>query len=198
MSAGPFQAVVTTSSNAVRALTALGDRGVPSATPLFAVGDHTALEAKRAGFAAVRSAGGTLDHLVGLVGKELTPSAGTLLYAAGEVQAGDLVGRLAELGFTVETAIVYRAAPRPRLAAVAEAALRGNRVDGILLYSLRSAEALVNALSAAALAPLPGRVTCFCLSPAIAAVLPAVTRGPILVAERPDQISLFALIERAG
>ena len=92
--ARPYQAVLATSSNAVRALAGRAVRPVSVEVPLLAVGDQTALEAKRSGFSAARSAGGALDDLVALVGAELSPAAGPLLYAAGEEQAGDLAGRL--------------------------------------------------------------------------------------------------------
>ena len=57
-------------------------------------------------------------------------------------------------GFDVETAIVYRAEPRARLAKVAEAALKDGTADGVLLYSRRSAAAFALALRAGGLAPL--------------------------------------------
>jgi uroporphyrinogen-III synthase len=190
-----YQAVVVTSSNAVRALARRAVRPVPAETPLYAVGDQTALEAKRAGFLATRSAGGALDDLVALVNGELLPAAGPLLYAAGEEQAGDLAGELNANGFEVETATLYRTEPRPRLAKVAEVALRAGEVDGVLLYSRRSAAAFALALRAGDLAPLGKNVTCFCLSAGCAEPLAKITEGPVQIAEKPDQLSLFALIE---
>ena len=91
----PYQAVLVTSSNGVRALAARPVRPVSVEVPLFAVGDQTALEAKRAGFSMARSAGAALDGLLSLAAAELSPDAGPLLYAAGEEQSGDLAGRLA-------------------------------------------------------------------------------------------------------
>ncbi len=190
-----YQAVLVTSSNAVRALAGRPVRPVTVEVPLLAVGDQTALEAKRAGFAAARSAGGSLDDLVALVAAELSPAAGPLLYAAGEEQAGDLAGRLGERGFEVETVILYRAEPRARLAQVAEAALKEDAVDGVLLYSKRSAAAFALALRAGGLAPLGDNVACFCLSAAVAEAAARVTGGKVHIAERPDQLSLFAMIE---
>ena len=190
-----YQAVLVTSSNAVRALATRPVRPVTVEVPLLAVGDQTALEAKRAGFGAARSAGGALDDLVALVGAELSPAAGPLLYAAGEEQAGDLAGKLQEQGFDVETAIVYRAEPRPRLANVAEAALKAGTVDGVLLYSRRSAAAFALALRAGGLAPLASSVTCFCISASTAEAVAKVTAGRVLIAERADQLALFAIIE---
>src|SRR5262245_45808721 len=56
-----FQAVLVTSINAVRTLAGISDRAPITGIPIFAVGDRTALEAKRAGFATARSADGAVD-----------------------------------------------------------------------------------------------------------------------------------------
>ena len=193
---GPVQAVLATSSNAVRALAAHPERSRLVDLPFLAVGDRTALEAKRAGFGSARSAGGAVGDLARLAVGELDAGAAPLLYVAGDVQSDDLVGMLAAHGFQVVTATVYRARARSRLAEPAADAFRRGTADGVLLYSRRSADAFALALTAHGLAPLPDRVTCFCLSPAVAESLPAVSSGPILIAQRPDQISLFALFER--
>jgi len=195
ISDAPFQAVLVTSGNAVRALQARPVRPFPVDTPLLAVGDRTALEAKRAGFVAARSAGGTLDDLVALAEAELSPGDGPLLYAAGEERAGDVAERLSALGFEVETVILYRAEARAKLAGVAETALREQRVDGILFYSRRSASAFAAALQAAGLAPLSEDVACFCLSAQTAEPVAPIAKGRMLVAEQSDQIHLFALVE---
>ena len=193
-----FQAVLVTSSNAVRALAKHAERDRLLPLPVLAVGDRTALEARRAGFKNARSAGGALGDLSALVRSTLRPDAGPVLYAAGEVQAGDLGQSLTAEGFSVETAILYGAEPRLRLSDGAVNALRSGAVDGVLLYSERSAAAFALATCAAGLAPLAETVAFFCLSPAMAAPLRAIGGGPVLYPERPDQISLFAIIERFG
>jgi uroporphyrinogen-III synthase len=179
-----YQAVLVTSSNAVRALAARTGGPPDRNVPLLAVGDQTALEAKRAGFAEARSAGGNVDDLIEL--------------ATGEAREGDLAGNLGKLGHNVEVAVLYRTVPRTRLAGVAEAALGEGSVDGILFYSRRSAAAFALALRAGKLAPLGEKLICFCLSHACGEPLQAVTDGEILIAERPDQLALFALIEAAA
>src|SRR5205085_2447206 len=110
------------------------------------------------GFSMARSAGGALDDLLSLAAAELSPDAGPLFYAAGEEQSGDLAGRLTAAGFDVETVILYRTEPRRKLAQVAETALKERTVDGVLLYSRRSAAAFALALRAAGLAPLPSDI----------------------------------------
>jgi uroporphyrinogen-III synthase len=190
-----YQAIIVTSANAVRALAGRTTKPFAVDTPLLAVGDHTALEAKRAGFSEARSAGGALDDLVALAKHELSPAAGPLLYTAGEERSGDLAGDLTAAGFAVETAILYRAEPRKALSGVARDALEADIVDGVLFYSRRSAEAFAAALRAAQLAPLGVRTACFCFSANVAEALAGIVTGKILIAKSPDQVALFALIE---
>jgi uroporphyrinogen-III synthase len=191
-----WQAVLVTSANAVRMLARMPARPFPANVALLAVGDQTALEARRAGFVAARSAGGAMDNLLALAQAELSPDGGPLLYLAGETQAGDLAGELTARGFEVETAILYRSEPREKLAGVAEDALRAAAVDGVLFYSRRSVEAFERALRRARLSPLGERVVCFCLSETVAEAARVFARGAVHVSETPDQISLFVLIEQ--
>jgi uroporphyrinogen-III synthase len=195
LSAGDFQAVLVTSANAVRTLVGQKE-SVPKDTLLLAVGDQTALEARRAGFQKVRSAGGVIEDLIALAKAELSPSGGPLFYAAGEAQAGDLPGRLTAAGFSVETVVLYRAVPRENLARAAEDVLRKGEADGVLLYSRRSALAFVDAAAAADLLPLSKNVALFCISASVSAALPERAGGRIAVAARPDQMGLFALVEQ--
>lgn len=190
-----FQAIAVTSSNAVRALAARTDEAMPSTTPIYAVGDHTALEAKRLGFGAVRSAGGALGDLLSLLADELAADAGPLLYATGRDRSGDLAGAMQARGFDVETVVLYRAEPVETLAGVARDALCADCADGVLLYSARSAEAFARAAQAAALAPLSERTTLFCISNNAAGPVSGLTRGRVVVAAEPNQISLFAAVE---
>ncbi len=193
-----YQAIVVTSTNAVRALVARSDAAVGRSRPLYAVGDRTALEAKRSGFATARSAGGALDDLLRLLKSELAPADGPLLYAAGSDQAGDLTGAMRSSGFDIETAIVYRAEPAKRLSGVAEDALRSDTADGVLLFSQRSAEAFARGVQVAGLVPLKAGVTLYCLSDAVAEPLSGLTKGSVVVAPAPNQISLIAQIESAA
>jgi uroporphyrinogen-III synthase len=192
-----FQAVLVTSINAVRALAALPERKLLSRLPLLAVGDATALAAKRLGVQA-RSAGGDMADLVRLALADLNPDGGALLYLAGAHRSGDLAGELGARGFTVVTHIVYRAEARERLSRPAAEALREGAADGVLVYSQRCAAAFALAVRREALAPLAPRIACFCLSSRAAEPLRAITAGPVLVAAKPDQISLFALLEDAS
>ena len=186
---------MATSSNAVRALAALAATPVSAEVPLYAVGDQSALEAKRAGFVATRSAGGALDELVALVSRELSPgpdpSSTWQVRSDPAIWPADCAGR----GTRSRTAVLYRAKPRSHLAGVAADALKTQRADGVLFYSRRSAAAFALALRAGGLAPLGEEVACFCISAVTAEAIEKVASGRILVAPHPDQLALFAMIE---
>lgn len=191
-----YQAILVTSANAMRVLLDHRERALFADCPLLAVGDQSALMAGRAGFAKTRSAGGSLDDLVALVGSSCQPDAGPLLYLAGQARTGDLEGRLADIGFTVDLRVIYDMADAGGLSETVVDALRAGEIDGVLIYSQRSAAAFALALRAAGLAPLSG-VHAFCLSEAASRPLATVFEGPVHIAEKPDQIHLFAGIDAA-
>ena len=191
-----YQAVLVTSANAVRVLLDHSERDLFADSPLLAVGDRTALMARRAGFAKARSAGGSVDDLVALVGSTCRPDAGPLLYLAGQARSGALEGRLEETGFSVDLRVVYDMEDAGGLSETVAGALRAGEIDGVLIYSQRSAAAFALALRAAGLAPLAG-VHAFCLSEAAARPLATVFEGPVHVAEKPDQTYLFAAVDAA-
>jgi uroporphyrinogen-III synthase len=185
--AGKPQAILVTSVNAVRALERHARRDELKARPVLAVGDRTAVEAKRAGFVSATSAGGALDDLLALVKRSCTP--------AGADRAGDPAGELGRDGFAVETVTVYRAEKAPDLAGAAHHALDREDVDGVLLYSARTVEAFAEQLDRAGLLPLEDNVVRYCLSKAVAKAAKRLGDGPIRIAATPDQLALFALLE---
>ncbi len=189
------QAILVTSVNAVRALKRHKEGKAMSACPVLAVGDRTAVEAKRAGFAAAFSAAGNVGDLHDLVLQHCRPDGGVLLYATGADQAGDLATRLDEAEFLTETVVLYRAEPAGGLSPAAGRALSEGAVDGVLFYSARSARAFGEQLARAGLAPLSASVCCYCLSDAVAEQVRGFTSGPVRVAASPNHLALFALLD---
>ena len=198
LSASAFQAILVTSSNAVAALTRHHRAKAMTGTKTLAVGDRTAVAARRAGFKTALSAGGNVDDLVDLVHDHCDPGKGPLLYAAGADQAADLAARLSSTGYDVETAIVYRTEPTKELSSEAVTGLEAGTIDGVLFFSARSADCFSNQLDAAGLSPLSEHVTCFCLSEAIGRVVQGFASGTVVVAPEPNQLALFAKIEKAA
>lgn len=184
------QAFLLTSANGVRALAARTER---REIPCLAVGDATARTAKDLGFTKVESANGDVDDLARLVSETCEPKGGVLLHAAGSVSAGDLAALLEPKGFKVWREMLYEAKTADVLPADAGKALGEGAVDGVVLYSPRTARQFRNLLSSAGLdAALPG-LTLFALS---GNVRDAAGDGwkDVIVAAHPDQESLLEAV----
>ncbi|MEJ1159938.1 uroporphyrinogen-III synthase [Prosthecomicrobium sp. N25] len=190
------QAVVATSANAPAALA-----GRPDATPLLhlpflAVGGATARAARRAGFDRVVSADGAVGDLAATVARSVSPEGGALLYVAGRDRTGDLEGLLERAGFAVRLAEVYRAEPARVPPAEARAALLANRVDGVLIFSKRSAETVVSWLTELRAGGNPVHVAVHAISEAAAEPFLRAGFERVRVAARPNSEALFESLER--
>lgn len=185
------QAVLATSRNGVRALAAAtGRRDVP----VYAVGETTAAEAKKNGFAA-EAAGGDVAALNALVRASLRPDDGTLLWVAGRHVRGDLRADLRAAGFRVERAVVYEAQAVTALPESCRTALESGTIGGVLFFSPRTAQTFVRILAMAGLERTAHSVTAFCMSPAIAAAVAGVPWADVVVARRTDRAALLDLID---
>ncbi len=190
--AGPWDAILLTSTNALWAIAGFGRNDAWRDLPIFAVGERTAQAARDSTFTTVASADGNVGDLANLVAARLKPPA-RLLYLAGEVRAGDLAGALRAKNFVVDVVVVYRAFVAETLPAQAAAALRGE-LDGVLHYSRRSAEVFLTAARNAGLleAALTKPVH-YCLSARVAEPLTQAGAAKVRIAARPDEAALLAL-----
>jgi uroporphyrinogen-III synthase len=193
--AGPWAAILITSTNAASAVVAHARAAELRALEVFAVGRRSADTMAAAGFADVISADGNVSDLARLVAARMQPAA-PLLYLAGEDRSGDLAGDLRTRGFAVETAIIYRAVAASNLPPEAADALAGG-IDGVLHFSRRSAEVFVEAARAAGVLESALQAVHFCLSAPIAEPLARAGAAHIRVAERPNEAVLLALIDAA-
>ncbi|MAB14161.1 uroporphyrinogen-III synthase [Parvibaculum sp.] len=204
--AGEWQAILVTSANGARALAARSEAMAMKAVPVYAVGQASAAAARAAGFARVRSADGDVEALADLVCAELSPGAGRLLHVAGSVTAGDLQAMLGVKGFEVVRAVLYEARPVRFLPDVAHAALEARDVDGVLLYSPRTAGLFMSLVHEAGLDGALAGLEAFCLSGAVAGALadaPGRESGTAVfrrvhVAARPEQAALIELVNKTG
>lgn len=187
------QAILCTSANGVRALARLTEE---RAVPLFAVGEASAALARGEGFARVESAGGSVADLAGLARARLRPTAGRLLHVAGSIVAGDLAGALRGDGFAVERAVLYEAHPAAALSAETVRALAAGIVDFALFFSPRTARIFADLADRAGVAEALGSVTAISISAAADAALGGQPFRERHIAERPDQPSLLAALDR--
>ena len=190
------QALLFTSANGVRALARLTAR---RDLPVFTVGDASAEAARAAGFGAVESAGGDVDALARLVVLRLNPDGGTLYQAAASRRAGDLTGTLEAAGFTLRREVLYETVPVTDLSGTLRLELATGQLPAATFFSPRTAETFVGLVEKLGLAGACAETTALCLSEAVAERLRGLDWRALLVAERPNQVSLLArLDELAG
>jgi uroporphyrinogen-III synthase len=147
----------------------------------------------------VVSAQGDVDDLARVIVSKAANKAGgggpPLLYLAGNDRSGDLAAALADVGRVVETVIAYRAVAVGSFDADAREAIVAGRIDAVLHYSARTAQAFITAAQAAGVMDFAMKIMHFCLSPQVAVPLAAVGARTILIAEAPNETALFTLIE---
>jgi len=131
---GPFDGLIFTSRNGVRAYVALG--GVP--LPCYCVGPGTAAEARAAGLEAT-SADGDAVALEALIRADRPE--GRWLHVHGEHVRADLAGRLTAAGIAVTGLAAYAQKAQP-LSDAARAALAGAAPVIAPVFSPRSAKLL--------------------------------------------------------
>jgi uroporphyrinogen-III synthase len=185
------QAILATSANGVRALAARIPR---RDLTIYAVGPQTSEDARMAGFNVVISAEGDSAALVETVSRRADPAKGILLHAAGAETAGRLRQALQARGFRVEAAILYEAVPAEKLPANAEEHLRHGTLDGVLLFSPRSARTFASLIGKAGMADCCTRLVAFCISAATAEALAPLSFARMAVAGVPNQDAMLDLI----
>jgi uroporphyrinogen-III synthase len=191
---GPFAAVLTTSANAARAIAVHARTGELRGVPLYTVGSRSAEAARAAGFTTVRSADGDAHDLIEIVARQMAGTRAPLLYLAGEDRSVDLAEVLGRHGLTVRTAVVYRAAAVERLPPEAYEEIAAGRLDGVLHYSRRGAEAFVRCADAADLRERALTLMHFCLSAQVSAPLSAAGAAQFRIAPRPEEAALLELV----
>lgn len=190
-----YGAVVITSANAAAAIVNHPGRDMLTALQLFAVGQRSADAARAAGFTDIHIAGGDMKDLVRLIAEHRPDARAPLLYLAGEDRSGDLIGDLAMRGIAAELAVIYRAVA-VSFSAELIGALQSGAVDTVLHYSRRSAEQFVVGAKAAGLATQALRLRHICLAGPIAGSLIEAGARNVVVAKRPDEQAMIALIEQ--
>jgi uroporphyrinogen-III synthase len=190
---GPGKALALTSARAVEAIT-----GTPALArdwrdlahlPVYAVGESTADAARLAGARDVHVAQGTLESLVDLIAR--MPPEGELIYPAGRERSGDLSGLLAPHGVRVNMVEVYAMIAQASLDERTRAALSAAGAFIAPCYSRRSAQALARAL-----ADWPDHPPATFLVLSAQVGEPLAGLGRCLVAERPDEDALVALLPK--
>jgi uroporphyrinogen-III synthase len=186
-------AIIITSQNAVRAIAGWPQASEWRQAPVFAAGAATAAAVAALGFTDVRGGASDAASLAELLLTELSPDAGPLIYPAARDRVGALAGGLMAKAYDVRTIEAYRAEAVQALDNHVRQALVDGLVEGILLFSARTARAFLDLASREGLAAALAKPDYFVLSDHIAGLLDH-SGASIHVAERPNEDSLLALI----
>ena len=187
------QGFLVTSANGARALAQATAR---RDLPVWAVGDSSARTARDLGFAQVESADGDVDALARLVKAATDPRAGELLHAAGTELAGDLSGLLAQAGYRVKRAALYRTEAVTAFSERALRALASGAVGIALFYSPRTAKIFTGLAEAAKIHTGLKATLALALSGQVAKNLETLPWAEILVAPKPTQEHLLRTLDR--
>ncbi|HTG07252.1 MAG TPA: uroporphyrinogen-III synthase [Bradyrhizobium sp.] len=196
-----YGAVIVTSANALRGIAPHLEGSRLLKLPLFAVGEHTASAAHRAGFDNVIPANGDAASLrdsvlAGVKAKELKKTS-PLLYLAGADLARDLAGELGERGFTVVTHTTYRMIPVSSLPREACEAFAASGIEAVLHYSRRSARAFLDAARAGGVEISALAIPQCCISAAVASVVRDAGAAQVMAAASSNENALFEVLDRA-
>lgn len=187
-----YQALIITSSNAVRA--AAQCSGLSRGISCFAVGDVTAALAREAGFQSVKSADGNVDALIDLIKATLDPTQGRLLYLRGEDVTGDLGGSLVGSGFKVDSSEVYKALWLEVLPDKIKFEINRGYIDLVSLLSPLTAENFTKLVRESETPIDLTSTKAICLSEAIAQGTDTLRWEEILVSPKPKLEDLVKLI----
>ena len=164
--------------------------------PAYGVGPQTAAALSAAGFSNVHVAGGDVTSLAQTITDDCPK--GPVLHISGRDQAGDLAAALKAAGCAARRAVLYEARAATELPPAALTALRNKALDGVILYSRRSAEIFYRLTSTARTeraanldASLP---QAFCLSEGVAEIARA-AGAQTHVAEFPDDAHIYACLD---
>ena len=181
------QAILATSANGIRAFVRRSQRRDFS---VFAVGPQTAEEARKSGFTEVRNADGDAKALA-LAATLWAARRGILLHVCGEDAPGTLAENLTLRGFKVRRLPLYAIEPATSLPEQARIALESRALDAAMFFSPKSAR-IFGVLADG----LPTEhMTAFCISPATAQALSPMSFAHVVVAARPNQAAMLALLD---
>ena len=192
-----FQAVIFTSANGVRAMARRDNFRDFLDIPVLTVGLASAEAARRSGFEDVTGAQGGLEALREEIGATLDVRGRPLLYATGRHVSGDLAGSLRGAGYRVNRVVLYEAVPVTSLSIGLGVMIGEGSLDGVLLFSRRTALVWADLVEAAGLAGRLRGVRHLCLSGPIGDLLRerfGFAVPHIAVARRPDTEALLDLL----
>lgn len=190
-----FEAIVTTSQQAIRCLANLTSQ---RDFPLWCVGTESARIAQELGFQTIHAAEGTAENLVAKLLKTLIPPfQKPVLHASGDVIRVNVAEALQAKGIPAQRIIVYKTEEAVTFPSEIQSALKMNKLDVALFYSPRTARIFRNLCQTAGLDPYCSSLTALCLSEGIAAEIRHLPWKTIHIAKKTSTDDLLMILMMA-
>lgn len=186
-----YQCIILTSKHAALGLIEVNAK---KSLPIYCVGDATSNFISKLGFLNAISASGDAGDLTRLVKKNLTPSDGPILYLCGQHTNSNINDILKLSGFIVDVSIVYEAKEIQSLSKTVIKSLRKKEINGVFLYSPRSARILCNVIECLGLKKTSQDLIVYCLSSAVANEVKDLIWKDVLIAQNPSNLAMLALV----
>ena len=181
-----YKLICATSANALKYVKATESL---KQIPVLTVGPQSLAAAQLAGFKSCAAQGGDVHGLADYIVKNFNPQMGPILYLSGAEISADLQSLLEAKNFTIEKVVLYDAVVQ----APAEIIQNLAAVDGVLLYSPRSARIWVDLITTSNLETVAAAPIYYCLSKNVANMLPQ--HWQTRVAKTPDEAAMLALLD---
>jgi uroporphyrinogen-III synthase len=181
-------ALAFTSANGVRAYLA---NSADKSPPVFAVGEATAQTAAEAGFSEVKTAGGDVEALAGLIGEHRDSFSGEVLHIAGAARAGDLIAALEAQNIAARRLTLYTM----REAEALPPAILSTAAGWVALFSPRTAALFARLVERAGASERFGNMRAACLSDAVAEAAGAMAWRSVDVAGARNAAAMVALMK---
>lgn len=189
------QALIITSANGAQALSAHIQAHQYRRVPVYAVGQATADALGQFNVVHVGSNG--VAALEQTICRELSPEKGALLYVHGVHVAGNLAHNLSSSGFRVKEITAYEAVESDAFSPAVIEDIRNNQIDGVVLFSPRTAAVFSKLVKKAGLIKNLSRVTFYCLSQNVSDNIEIAGKNltdQMIIAETPALTSLLKSI----
>ena len=195
-SANPFSAIIVTSANASEGLDVLWPLHERELVPVITTGEATKNVLISLGFKKCVSVNGSalklLDAVPQWMAEENLSIDDTIFYPCAYQMAHDLEKELKIMGIHCVSRPIYRARPQTKFSNNVVTMLMENRVDGVLLYSARTAETFVSLMDKYQL-PLD-QLNTYVLSEQIFDSLPGLMKNNCQYPREPSEAALFRLL----
>jgi uroporphyrinogen-III synthase len=189
------QALIATSRNGLKALKAQRAHRIAAQLPIYVVGQATAREAKAMGFSEIIVGGGTVASLLPEIVATADPQSDVLMHLAGDEVAGQIGSELELHGFRVMQPVVYRMVPTAAFTPDVEEQIETGEVDGVLLFSPRTASIYADLILSHGLEKATKRLNHYCLSRAVAQRLAPLAPVRIELAATPNLDAMLDLLD---